>query len=322
MDDMKNLIIKAKKYAIEVHERINHVRKYSNQPYRIHLEAVAELVSTVTDDPETIAAAWLHDTVEDTPATFEDIESEFGIGVADLVEELTDISRPGDGNRATRKSIDRRHLAQASLRAKTVKLSDLIDNCQDICHHDPRFARVYLEEMSALLAVLNEGDTTLFKKARDILGSSAKSLGITLFGSSPFNPAGLQTTTLPGLASPQFRRMFAEIFTARDVLEPMLSFDTESNCKQVGKSLDMHGQQVATVRYQGAVQGFIRRDDLTSDNCASCIRHFKADQVVTGSAELADVIHVLTRHELCFVSLSGEVIGVINRDDINKPIVR
>ncbi|MCP3664283.1 MAG: bifunctional (p)ppGpp synthetase/guanosine-3',5'-bis(diphosphate) 3'-pyrophosphohydrolase [Gammaproteobacteria bacterium] len=319
---MDNLVIKAKKYAIEVHQRIKHVRKYSNQPYRIHLEAVAELVSTVTDDPETIAAAWLHDTVEDTPATFEDIESVFGSTIADLVEELTDISRPGDGNRASRKAIDRQHLAKASSRAKTVKLSDLIDNCQDICKHDPRFARVYLEEMNALLTVLKDGNSKLYIKARAILNKSGETLGITLFDASPFNIPDSRFNSFPGLASPHFRRMFSEIFTARDVLEPILSFDAQNNCKLVSKAIDAHREKVATIRYQGAVRGYIRRDELDLDDCVSCMRHFKSDQVVTGNATLADVIHVLTRHEQCFVSLSGEVVGVIDRDDINKPIVR
>jgi (p)ppGpp synthase/HD superfamily hydrolase len=98
-----------------------------------------------------IAAAWLHDTVEDTPATLGDIEAHFGAAVAELVEELTDISKPGDGNRARCKEMDRRHLAQASARTKTVKLADLIDNCRDITRHDPHFARVYLAEMMRLV---------------------------------------------------------------------------------------------------------------------------------------------------------------------------
>ncbi|RXM22001.1 bifunctional (p)ppGpp synthetase/guanosine-3',5'-bis(diphosphate) 3'-pyrophosphohydrolase, partial [Citrobacter sp. AAK_AS5] len=90
---------------------------------------VATIVASVTDDPEMIAAAWLHDIVEDTPASFLDLEKEFGPRVAELVGELTDVSRPSDGNRATRKSIDRAHLAGASARGKTVKLADLLDNC-------------------------------------------------------------------------------------------------------------------------------------------------------------------------------------------------
>ena len=155
---MSDLVERARAYATRAHKRIEHRRKYSNQPYEVHLEAVAKLVASVSDDAETIAAAWLHDTVEDTPATLGDIEAQFGAAVAELVEELTDVSKPGDGNRALRKDIDRQHLAQASARAKTVKLADLIDNCSDITRHDPRFARIYLAEMGALLEVLKEGD--------------------------------------------------------------------------------------------------------------------------------------------------------------------
>ena len=141
---MNDLVDRARVYATEAHQRINHRRKYNNEPYHVHLSAVARLVATVTDDDEMLAAAWLHDTVEDTQATLEDIEAEFGVQVAELVEELTDVSKPGDGNRVRRKQIDRMHLAQASQRAKTVKLADLIDNCKDITRHDPRFAQVYL----------------------------------------------------------------------------------------------------------------------------------------------------------------------------------
>ena len=178
---MTDLVARARAFAIREHRRIDHRRKYSNQPYDVHLEAVAKLVAEVTDDPEMIAAAWLHDVVEDTPMTRDDVEREFGSAVARLVDELTDVSRPGDGNRAVRKAIDRAHLAAASPRAKTVKLADLTDNARDICRHDAAFGRVYLAEMEALLAVLGEGDARLMAKARDThahwvaqVGASAK----------------------------------------------------------------------------------------------------------------------------------------------------
>ena len=139
---MHELVKKARSFATEAHRRIDQRRKYTNQPYEVHLKAVASLVASVTDDPHSLAAAWLHDTVEDTSATLEEIEAEFGRAVSDIVSDLTDVSKPGDGNRATRKAIDLAHSAQASDRAKTVKLADLIDNCRDICRHDDRFARV------------------------------------------------------------------------------------------------------------------------------------------------------------------------------------
>jgi len=70
------------------------------------------------------------------------------------------------------------------------------------------------------------------------------------------------------------------------------------------------------------VQGYIRLPDLKAATCAERMRHFTADQVVGGDATLSDVIHVLTRHDYCFVTSLEEVVGVIGRNDINKPIVR
>ena len=175
---MNDLVERARVYAVQNHARINQRLKYSFQPYDVHLKAVADLVASVTDDPESIAAAWLHDTLDDTPATFEDLIREFGPGVACLVTELTDISKPSDGNRAARKEVDRRHLALASPRAKTVKLADLIVNSQDICKHDERFGRVYIVEMMALLAVLHEGDAILYERAERVVEKCARTLGV------------------------------------------------------------------------------------------------------------------------------------------------
>ena len=62
---MSDLVKRASEYATSAHQRINHRRKYNKQPYHVHLEAVAGLVASVCDDQEMIAAAWLHDTVED-----------------------------------------------------------------------------------------------------------------------------------------------------------------------------------------------------------------------------------------------------------------
>src|SRR5512139_3705421 len=164
---MDDIVLRAQEFATSAHARINQLRKYSLQPYDVHLRAVAALVASVTDDQAMIAAAWLHDVVEDTPATFEDIEREFGAEVMALVKDLTDVSRPGDGNRAARKAIDREHLARGSAPAKTIKLADIIDNCADICRHDPKFGRVFLAEARALLDVLHEGDPRLYARAAE-----------------------------------------------------------------------------------------------------------------------------------------------------------
>lgn len=154
---------RASTFAAKAHDC--QFRKYTFEPYIEHPRAVASLVRSVPHTEEQIAAAWLHDTVEDTETTIDDIGRDFGPIVAVLVSELTDVSRPEDGNRKIRKALDREHLAKASPAAKTVKLADLIDNSASITKHDPKFAVTYLEEKRALLDVLKEGDRTLWDRA-------------------------------------------------------------------------------------------------------------------------------------------------------------
>jgi (p)ppGpp synthase/HD superfamily hydrolase len=175
---MEEKVKGAEQFATQAHRAINHRRKYTKRPYEVHLRAVAELVASVApEDSEMIAAAWLHDTVEDTGVTLQDIETEFGHEISNLVADLTDVSRPRDGNRAVRKAIDREHIAQAASRAKTIKLADLIDNCRDICRYDPGFARVYIKEAAALMEVLKEGHQRLYEQALNVLNACAERLG-------------------------------------------------------------------------------------------------------------------------------------------------
>ena len=156
-------------FATQAHA--GQTRKYTGEPYVNHPVEVMQLVSTVTDDPEILAAAVLHDVVEDTPATIMNIKIGFNRRVAELVDDLTDVSKPEDGNRATRKELDRQHTAKASPDAKTIKLADLISNSRSIMKDDPNFAKVYMKEKAALLEVLTEGNTILFKQASDIVAS-------------------------------------------------------------------------------------------------------------------------------------------------------
>lgn len=156
-------------FARKAHDSINHQRKYTGEPYTVHLQAVADLVRKVSGSPEMIGAAWLHDVVEDTPVTLPEVQREFGDEVATLVGELTDVSRPEDGNRKVRKAIDREHLAVASPEAKTIKLADLIDNSYSIQEHSPGFAKIYMQEKRLLLEVLQEGDPDLHAIASEIV---------------------------------------------------------------------------------------------------------------------------------------------------------
>ena len=162
------LVDHAYRFAKNAHA--GQLRKYTNEPYIVHPVAVARIVASVTDDVEMICAALLHDVIEDCEVTKQDlIEAGFGYGIAYLVEGLSDISKPEDGNREKRKAIDRNHLSCGDRRIKTIKLADLIHNSESIERHDHNFSVTYMREKNQLLDVLTEGNATLLERARDIV---------------------------------------------------------------------------------------------------------------------------------------------------------
>ncbi|MCE9684010.1 HD domain-containing protein [Halomonas alkalisoli] len=168
MDDITE---RAALFSRAAHQAIGQRRKYSGEPYWHHPVAVAKTVSAVeTATPEMIAAALLHDVLEDTGVTPTDIEECFGGRVATLVQELTDqFIDPEIGNRAHRKALERNRLAEISPEAQTIKYADLIDNTLSIVARDRGFARVYLAEKRQLLEVMAGGDQKLRRRAWSIL---------------------------------------------------------------------------------------------------------------------------------------------------------
>jgi (p)ppGpp synthase/HD superfamily hydrolase len=161
-----DVVRKAQVYAMAAHAAVKQVRKYTGEPYIVHPAEVAKIVASVPGaTPDMVAAAWLHDVVEDTGCTYTDIHMAFGIDIATLVGWLTDVSKPEDGNRAVRKAIDRAHSAEAPAEAQTIKLADLISNSRSIMAHDPAFAKTYLEEKRLLLAAMTKGDPGLHAEA-------------------------------------------------------------------------------------------------------------------------------------------------------------
>jgi (p)ppGpp synthase/HD superfamily hydrolase len=160
-----DIVEKARIFATAAHAAIDHRRKYTNEPYIVHPRQVAQFVETAGGTPEMIAAAWMHDVLEDTAVTPEAMREEFGDSVTDLVLWVTDVSKKEDGNRATRKAIDRQHIASAPGEAHTIKLADIISNCSSIMMHDEDFAKVYFEEKRLLLEVLIKGNEGLYNYA-------------------------------------------------------------------------------------------------------------------------------------------------------------
>ena len=185
---MNKVVEKAKEFASHVHaNRVNedgsigHFRKYDKKPYFTHLDRVAHTLMGYGYSSAMIAAAYLHDTVEDTETTIEDIRREFGTEIADLVEGLTDISKPEDGNRAKRKEIDRNHTLNSCGRVQTIKCADCIDNTFDIMTHDPNgFGRKYIREIYLLLSGMTKADKEIHERALNQVIELAKEHNIKL----------------------------------------------------------------------------------------------------------------------------------------------
>lgn len=161
------------------HKAVEQKRKYTGECYSVHPIDVYQTLlydGGITDyasasNHNMLIAALLHDVLEDTGVSYKDIQVLFGDDVAELVNGLTDISKPEDGNRETRKRIDREHTARQSARCKTIKLADLISNTKSIVQHDKEFAKVYMAEKKLLLEVLQEGNVELLKIATEIVNN-------------------------------------------------------------------------------------------------------------------------------------------------------
>lgn len=138
-----SLLDRAICFAVKAHA--NTERKGKGFPYIVHpLEAVV-IVSTMTSDQELLAAAALHDTMEDTDTTYEQLVQEFGKRVADLVAHESDMKLEGSASATwhLRKQIAIEHLANAPLDVKIVAMGDKLSNMRII-------ARDYAEIGDAL----------------------------------------------------------------------------------------------------------------------------------------------------------------------------
>jgi len=157
-----NKVEKAQKFAHEAHDSISQKRKYGGEPYWKHTDAVAWLVSLFTKDENVIAAAHVHDVVEDVDQKGFDIISialKLGGPVAFLTRELTDVythkSFPTI-KRKHRKYLEAVRLSTISDDAKLIKLADLVHNSLSIIWRDRGFARIYLREKEEALTQIRK----------------------------------------------------------------------------------------------------------------------------------------------------------------------
>jgi (p)ppGpp synthase/HD superfamily hydrolase len=146
------------------------LRKYTGGLYIYHPAEVAEIVRSVPHDEAMLAAAWLHDVVEDCGITLPEIRLRFGMDVAKLVDELTNPPNIEGENRASRKARVLVRYTTASARACTIKLADIISNAPSIRHYDPKFWEVWGNEARHLYVVMSDrADPVLLAKARELL---------------------------------------------------------------------------------------------------------------------------------------------------------
>ena len=161
----------AKAFAHAAHDSIGQRRKYTDEPYWVHTDEVAEILK---DFPIQVQlAGHFHDILEDVfPKnpyySFERIMGDFGFTVAVLTKELTDMFTKEAFpmfNRAERKHLEHNRLGMISPAAKNIKLADVISNTKNIVAYDRNFARVYLMEVVDLMRFLKGGDEALYAKS-------------------------------------------------------------------------------------------------------------------------------------------------------------
>ena len=138
------MIPEAAAFAKKAHEGM--VRKGTGIPYITHPMEVAVIVSQITDDPDMIAAAFLHDVLEDTCVTREELASQFGSRVLDLVESETE-DKTKSWKERKQNTINR--LSHATRDEKILMLADKLSNMRDT-------AKEYLVIGDALWERFNE----------------------------------------------------------------------------------------------------------------------------------------------------------------------
>lgn len=185
--DHSEIINKIIEFADKAHG--DQTRKYTSNKYIVHPIRVMEICKQYTDELPVLAAAILHDVLEDT-ATSEDHILHFLKDIMNendryltikLVNELTDVYVKKDFpklNRDTRKKMELERLRKISARAQTIKYADIIDNSKEIPQHDPSFAKRYLKECNDILLTLDRGLPKLRNEAINQVVTILKNLQI------------------------------------------------------------------------------------------------------------------------------------------------
>ncbi|MEJ6587441.1 MAG: bifunctional (p)ppGpp synthetase/guanosine-3',5'-bis(diphosphate) 3'-pyrophosphohydrolase [Pelagibacterales bacterium] len=148
-DSNQSLIEKAYFFALEAHKS---QKRYSGDPYISHPVKVAEILTNLKLDTATIITGLLHDTVEDTPASMEELKKIFGNEIASLVDGVTKISKMKTHSDVKNQAENFRKLILAvskDIRVLLVKLADRLHNMRTISYvpNEEKRKRIALETM-------------------------------------------------------------------------------------------------------------------------------------------------------------------------------
>lgn len=183
--DMEQVLQQIQDFADQSHGE--QMRKFAPERYIAHPIRVMQLCREQTKDMAILAAALLHDVLEDTPVQKEALR-DFLLGVMpeaqaqrtlSLVVELTDIYTKANypqWNRRKRKAMETARLEVTSADAQTIKYADIIDNSSEIAYQDTDFALVFLRECRALLKKLTKGNGILYQRAMDTVDAGIRHL--------------------------------------------------------------------------------------------------------------------------------------------------
>ena len=172
-------ILDAASFAAGKHK--DQTRKGNGQPYINHPLEVAKLLAKVgdVDDDDMIIAGLLHDTVEDTDVTFDELEKRFGTRATGFVRELTDDkSLP----KKERKRLQVEHAPHMTHEAKQIKLADKISNIRDVIECPPSGwsmdrRREYIEWGERVVAGLRGSNPKLEKLFDDLAAAAREKIG-------------------------------------------------------------------------------------------------------------------------------------------------
>ena len=175
------LILRAADFAARKH-RLQKRKDEESSPYVNHPLAVALLLADVggVNDPEVLAAAILHDTLEDTETTPAELEAAFGARVRALVEAVTDDKKL---RKAERKQLQIDHAGALSPDAVLIKLGDKIANVADVTHSPPSMwdlarRKEYLDWAAAVVANCPKVNAALEARFAEVLEEGRKKLGV------------------------------------------------------------------------------------------------------------------------------------------------